>query len=158
MTKNRLLEDRLREDRLREDDGRRSRLTPRQRLTRGLTYTAVGPVDITRGTVGLSLHSAYSAGGRLRELYRKSRVAKELSEAQETVARELAAAQEVVAGLPQALQEARKPRHARSKWVVATAVGVAALAAGAVAFSIIRRSMQPEPSPRPPSVEVAPKP
>ena len=153
MTKNR-----LREDRLREDDGRRSRLTPRQRLTRGLTYTAVGPVDITRGTVGLSLHSAYSAGGRLRELYRKSRVAKELSEAQETVARELAAAQEVVASLPQALQEARKPRHARSKWVVATAVGVAALAAGAVAFSIIRRSMQPEPSPRPPSVEVAPKP
>jgi hypothetical protein len=85
-------------------------------------------------------------------------VAKELSEAQETVARELAAAQEVVAGLPQALQEARKPRHARSKWVVAAAVGVAALAAGAVAFSIVRRSMQPEPSPRPPSVEVAPKP
>jgi hypothetical protein len=142
--------------RLREDDGRRSRLTPRQRLTRGLTYTAVGPVDITRGTVGLSLHSA--AGGRLRELYRKSRVAKELSEAQETVARELAAAQEVVASLPQALQEARKPRHARSKWVVAIAVGVAALAAGAVAFSIVRRSTQPEPSPRPPSVEVAPKP
>ena len=144
--------------RLREDDGRRSRLTPRQRLTRGLTYTAVGPVDITRGTVGLSLHSAYSAGGRLRELYRKSRVAKELSEAQETVARELAAAQEVVASLPQALQEARKPRHAPSKWVVATAVGVGALAAGAVAFSILRRSMQPEPSPRPPSVEVAPRP
>jgi Cell wall synthesis protein CwsA len=144
--------------RLREDGGRRSRLTPRQRLTRGLTYTAVGPVDITRGTVGLSLHSAYSAGGRLRELYRKSRVAQELSEAQETVARELAAAQEVVASLPQALQEARKPRHTRRKWVVATAVGVAALAAGAVAFSIVRRSMQPEPSPRPPSVEVAPKP
>jgi hypothetical protein len=123
-----------------------------------LTYTAVGPVDITRGTVGLSLHSASSAGGRLRELYRKSRVAQELSEAQETVARELAAAQEVVASLPQALQEARKPRHTRRKWVVATAVGVAALAAGAVAFSIVRRSMQPEPSPRPPSVEVAPKP
>jgi Cell wall synthesis protein CwsA len=145
--------------RLREDDGRRSRLTPRQRLTRGLEYTAVGPVDITRGAVGLSLHSAYSASGRLRELYRKSRVAaRELSEAQETVARELAAAQEVVASLPQALQEARRPGHARRKWVVAAAVGVAALAAGAVAFSIVRRSVQPEPSPRPPSVEVAPRP
>jgi Cell wall synthesis protein CwsA len=144
--------------RLREEEERQSRLTPRQRLTRGLAYTAVGPVDITRGAVGLSLHSAYSAGGRLRELYRDSRVAKELGEAQETVARELAAAQEVVAGLPQALQEARKPRRARSKWVVVTAVGVAALAGGAVAFSIIRRSMQPEPSPRPPSVEVEPKP
>ena len=144
--------------RLREEEGRRSHLTPRQRLTRGLAYTAVGPVDITRGAVSLSLHSAYSAGGRLRELYRDSRVSKELGEAQETVARELAAAQEVVAGLPQALQEARKPRRARSKWVVVAAVGVAALAGGAVAFSIIRRSMQPEPSPRPPSVEVAPKP
>jgi hypothetical protein len=123
-----------------------------------LAYTAVGPVDITRGAVGLSLHSAHSAGGRLRELYRGSRVAKELGEAQETVARELAAAQEVVASLPQALQEARRPRHTRSKWVVFTAVGVAALAGGAVAFSIIRRSRQPEPSPRPPSVEVAPRP
>ncbi len=130
-----------------EDDGPRSRLTPRQRLTRGLTYTAVGPVDITRGTVGLSLHSAHLAGGRLRELYRKSRAARELGEAQETVA--------------QALQEARKPartRSTRSKWIVVTAVGVAAVAAGAVAFSIVRRSMQPEPSPRPPSVEVAPRP
>lgn len=127
-----------------EDEGPRSRLTPRQRLTRGLTYTAVGPVDITRGTVGLSLHSAHSAGGRLGELYRKSRAARELGEAQETVA--------------QALQEARKPARTRSKWIVVTAVGVAAVAAGAVAFSIVRRSMQPEPSPRPPSVEVAPRP
>jgi Cell wall synthesis protein CwsA len=143
---------------MREDERSRSRLTPRQRLTRGLTYTAVGPVDITRGTVGLSLHSAYSAGGRLREVYRKSRVAKQLGEAQETVASELAAAQEVLAGLPQALQEARKPARTRSKWIVVTAVGVAAVAAGAVAFSIVRRSMQPEPSPRPPSVEVAPRP
>jgi hypothetical protein len=162
VTKSRLHEDPLHEDPLHEDRRRGSRLTPRQRLTRGLAYTAVGPVDITRGTVGLSLHSAYSAGGRLRELYRKSRVAsrlrEELSEAQETVARELAAAHEVVASLPQALQEARKPRHAHRKWLVATAVGVAALAAGAVAFSIVRRSMQPEPSPRPPSVEVAPRP
>lgn len=144
--------------RLREEERRGSALTPRQRLTRGLTYTAVGPVDITRGTVGLGVHSAHSAGSRLRELYRESRVARELGEAHDTVARELAAAQEVVASLPQALQEARKPRPARSKWVVVAAVGVAALAAGAVAFSIIRRSAQSEPSRRPPSVEVAPKP
>jgi cell wall synthesis protein CwsA len=143
---------------LRNGEGPRSRLTPGQRLTRGLAYTAIGPVDITRGTVGLSLHSAYSAGGRLRALYRNSRVAKELGEAQETVARELAAAQEVVATLPAALQEARKPKRSRRKWVLVTTVGVAVLAGGAVAFSIIRRSMQPEPSPRPPSVEVEPKP
>jgi hypothetical protein len=37
-------------------------------------------------------------------------------------------------------------------------VAVVALAGGAAAFSIIRRSSQPEPSPRPPSVEVAPRP
>jgi sarcosine oxidase subunit alpha len=38
------------------------------------------------------------------------------------------------------------------------AAGVAVIAVGGVAFSIIRRSMQPDPSPRPPSVEVTPKP
>lgn len=34
------------------------RLTPRQRLARGLTYTAMGPVDVTRGAVGLGVHGA----------------------------------------------------------------------------------------------------
>jgi Cell wall synthesis protein CwsA len=136
----------------------RTRLTSKQRLTRGLHYTAVGPVDITRGTVGVSVHSAHSAGSALRRRYRESRVAKELSAAQETVARELAAAQEVAASLPAALQEARQPKRGHRRLVVLTAIGVAAIAGGAVAFSIIRRSMQPEPSPRPPSVEVAPKP
>lgn len=37
-----------------------ARLTPRERLTRGLTHTAVGPVDVTRGVVGLGVHSAQS--------------------------------------------------------------------------------------------------
>lgn len=137
---------------------RETQLTPRQRLTRGLQYTAVGPVDITRGTVGLGAHGVASASSRLRESYRKSQLAKELNAAQDTVARELAAAQEAVATLPQALQDARNPGHPRRKWALATAIGVAVLAGGAVAFTIIRRSMQPEPSPRPPSVEVAPKP
>jgi hypothetical protein len=128
-----------------------TRLTPGQRLTRGLHYTAVGPVDITRGTVGLGVHSAYSAGGALRRRYRDSRVAGR-------VADELAAAQEVVANLPQALQQARRPKHGHRRLMLVTAVGVALLAGGAVAFSIVRRSMQPEPSPRPPSVEVGPRP
>jgi Cell wall synthesis protein CwsA len=136
----------------------KDQLTPRQRLTRGLQYTAVGPVDITRGTVGLSMHGLYSAGSGIRRRYRASRVAEELGAAQEAVSRELAAAQEVVASLPQALAEARQPRHRGRRLAVATAVGVAVLAGGAVAFSIIRRSMQPDPSPRPPSVDVEPKP
>ena len=141
--------------RLREDI---QPMTPRQRLTRGLQYTAQGPVDIARGTVGLGAHGAYSAGRSLRQRYRESRIAEEVSSAQETLARELAAAQEVVANLPQALQDARQPKNRRRRIALVTAVGVAALAGGAVAFSIIRRSMQPEPSPRPPSVEVTPKP
>lgn len=43
-----------------------TRLTPRERLTRGLAYSAVGPVDVTRGLlelgVGLGLQSARSTG------------------------------------------------------------------------------------------------
>jgi hypothetical protein len=137
------------------------RLTPGQRLSRGLKYTAVGPVDVTRGGVGLGWQGAASAVGSMRERVEKSRLAtelaKELEGAQETIAQELAAAQEVLANLPQAIADARKPKR-RPRPLVLAAAGVAVLGVGAVAFSIIRRSMQPDPSPRPPSVEVTPKP
>jgi hypothetical protein len=155
---------RLREDkqhtmsRLREDKRQRSRLTPRARLTRGLTYTAVGPLDISRGAVGLGLQGAHSAGSGLRRRYDRARIAGQVRATQETVARELAAASEVVAGLPQAFQEARRPNRRRRRLIIFSAAGVLALAGGAVAFSIIRRSSPPEPSARPPSVEVTPKP
>jgi Cell wall synthesis protein CwsA len=133
------------------------RLTPSQRLGRGLKYTAVGPVDVTRGTVGLSLQGAQSAADRIRRRLDKSRLAKELGDAQETIAQELAAAQGVLASLPQVIADARNPKRRRRPWVLA-AVGAVVLAGGAVAFTIVRRSMQPEPSPLPPSVDVAPKP
>ena len=133
------------------------RLTPGQRLTRGLKYSAVGPVDVTRGTVGLSWQGAQSAAGRVRRSFDKSRLAQELGDAQETIAQELIAAQEVLANLPQVIADARKPKRRRRPLVLA-AVAVVTLAGGAVAFSIVRRSMQPEPSPLPPSVDVAPKP
>jgi Cell wall synthesis protein CwsA len=133
------------------------RLTPSQRLGRGLKYTAVGPVDVTRGTVGLSVQGAQSAASRIRRRLDKSRLAKELGDAQETIAQELAAAQGVLASLPQVIADARKPKRRRRPWVLA-AVGAVVLAGGAVAFTIVRRSMQPEPSPLPPSVDVAPKP
>jgi Cell wall synthesis protein CwsA len=138
-----------------------ARLTPGQRLSRGLRYTAVGPVDVTRGGVGLGWQSAASAAVSLRERVEKSRLArelaKELEEAQEAIAQELAAAQEVLAHLPQAIADARRPKR-RPRPLVLAAAGIAMIGVGAVAFSIIRRSMQPEPSPRPPSVEVTPKP
>ena len=133
-----------------------ARLTPGQRLSRGLRYTAVGPVDVTRGGVGLGWQGAASAASNLRERIEKSRLAKQLAEeledAQQAIAHELAAAQEVIANLPQTIAEARKPRR-RPRPLVLAAAGVAVVAVGAVAFSIIRRSMQPDPSPRPPSVE-----
>jgi hypothetical protein len=62
-----------------------------------------------------------------------------------------------VTHIPQALQEARKTKR-RPKPLLVIGAGVAVLAVGAVAFSIIRRSTQPEPSPLPPSVDVAPRP
>jgi hypothetical protein len=135
-----------------------TRLTPRQRLSRGLAYTAVGPVDVTRGVVGLGVHSAQAGASTLRRRYREGRLARDLQSAQEALVQELAAAQEVVAGLPEALQQARRSqRRGKRPWVIA---GVAAvvLAGGAVAFSIVRRSSQQEPSSLPPSVDVQPRP
>jgi hypothetical protein len=135
-----------------------TRLTPRQRLSRGLAYTAVGPVDVTRGVVGLGVHSAQAGASTLRRRYREGRLARDLQSAQEALVQELAAAQEVVAGLPEALQQARRSqRRGKRPWVIA---GVAALvlAGGAAAFSIVRRSSQQEPSSLPPSVDVQPRP
>ncbi len=134
------------------------RLTPRERLTRGLTYSAVGPVDVTRGVVGLGVQSAHSAATEVRRRYREGQLAKEIAAAQETIGQELAAAQEVVASLPQLLQDARRnQRRSKKPWVIAGAT-VVVLAGGAVAFSIVRRSSRPEPSPGPPSVDVQPRP
>jgi hypothetical protein len=130
------------------------RLTPRERLSRGLTYTAVGPVDVTRGVLGLSVHSAQAGASSLRRRYQEGRLARDIQSAQEALAHELAAAQEVVTGLPEALAQARRSRRRKPRpWVLAGAA-VVVLAAGGAAFSIIRRSSQPEPSPLPPSVDI----
>ena len=132
-------------------------LTPRQRLTRGLAYTAAGPVDVTRGVVGLGVHSARAGASSLRRRYHEGRLARDLRNAQEALVQELAAAQEVVSGLPEALQQARRSQRRRPRpWVLAGAAA-AVLAGGAAAFSIVRRSSQPEPSQLPPSVEVEPR-
>jgi Cell wall synthesis protein CwsA len=133
-----------------------TRLTPRERLSRGLASTAVGPVDVTRGLVGLGVHSAQAGASSLRRRYHEGRLAHDLHSAQEALVQELAAAQEVVTGLPEALQQARRgQRHGKRPLLIA-GVAVAVLAAGAAAFSIIRRSARPEPSALPPSVEVDP--
>ncbi|GAY13994.1 cell wall synthesis protein CwsA [Mycobacterium sp. shizuoka-1] len=127
-------------------------LTSRERLNRGLHYTAVGPVDITRGLVGISVHSAESAAAGIKRRTREAR------EVRDDVAREAAAVKQVVAELPQLLQEARTAqRRRRRRLFVFGFLGLAAVAGGAAAFTISRRSAVPEPSALPPSVEVAPK-
>ncbi|OLO99244.1 cell wall synthesis protein CwsA [Mycolicibacterium porcinum] len=127
-----------------------TRLAPRQRLARGLKYSTVGPVDVTRGVVGISANTVSAAVAGLRSRYESGKLR-----------RQLAAAAQTVAALPEVLQEAAaapqaKPRRRRR--LLLAGVAVATLAGGAVAFSIVRRSTKPEPSPLPPSVEVTPKP
>lgn len=137
------------------------RLTPGQRLSRGLKYSAAGPVDVTRGALGVGLDSARSSAAWVGGRYRRGQVARQLKadlvSAQDAIAAEISAAQEVVANLPEALEKARRSRGGHRRLLVA-GIGVAVLAGGAAAFVIIRRSSQPEPSPLPPSVEVTPKP
>jgi uncharacterized membrane protein len=138
-----------------------SRLTPRQRLARGLTYSAQGPVDVTRGVFGLSVQSAQSTTSQLRRRYQEGRLARDLAAAQETLAQELAAAQEVVTSLPRALQDARRAQRRGKRPLVLAGVAAAVLVGGAAAFSIVRRSVRAkpqEPQSRPPSVDVQPRP
>ncbi|MGY4708391.1 cell wall synthesis protein CwsA [Mycolicibacterium sp. CBM1] len=131
------------------------KLTSRERLTRGLHYTAVGPVDITRGVVGISAHSAEAAAAGIRRRAREARAVRD--DVAKEVAKEAAAVKQVVAELPQALQEARKaPRRRRRRLLVFGGLGLAVIG-GAAALVVIRRSSQPEPSALPPSVEVTPK-
>lgn len=136
------------------------RLTPRQRLSRGLKYSAVGPVDVTRGALGLGVDGAQSSAAWIGDVYRRSRLKdqlrQELAAAQDTIASELAAAQEVVANLPEALQKARGRRRRRPLLLAVLGVGV--LAGGAVAFSILRRPPTEEPPTLQPSVPVTPRP
>ncbi|KKE99476.1 cell wall synthesis protein CwsA [Mycolicibacterium obuense] len=129
----------------------RVRLTPSQRLSRGLKYSTVGPVDVTRGAVGIGVNSVRSSASWVGQKYRSSQVAQQLKE-------ELVAASEAVANLPETLEKVRAPKRRRRPRLLVVAVGAAVLAGGAAAFSIARRSTQPEPSPLPPSVEVTPKP
>ena len=136
------------------------RLTPGQRLSRGLKYSAVGPVDVTRGALGLGVDGAQSSAAWIGDDYRRRRLKdqlrQELAAAQDTIASELAAAQEVVANLPEALQKARGRRRRRPLLVAVLGVGV--LAGGAVAFSILRRPPTEEPPTLQPSVPVTPRP
>lgn len=132
----------------------RVRMTPSQRFSRGLHHTAVGPVDLTRGAVGMGVESARSTAAWAGSRYRNGQLARQLKD---DLASAQQAAQEVVAGLPETLGKKRKTAR-RRRQLVWVGVGIAVLAGGAAVFKVARQSAQPEPSPRPPSVEVTPKP
>lgn len=132
------------------------RLTPRERLSRGLAHSALGPVDVTRGVVGLGTHSAHSTAAALRRRYQRGRLARDIGELE-------LAGTDVATKLPQTLRDASHSRRRRGKRpLLLTGAAVLALAGGAAAFSKVRRSMRPDydehPSPRPPSVDVEPRP
>lgn len=128
-------------------------LTHRERLTRGLSHTAAGPVDVARGAVGLGGESVRRGAVELRRRYRESRLADRVADAAGGVAAELAVAQEVIAGLPELLEGNPPRRRIRRSWVIAGAVGTALLVGGVVAVLIRRSNRAEEPSPRPPSVD-----
>ncbi|BBZ31129.1 cell wall synthesis protein CwsA [Mycolicibacterium madagascariense] len=138
-----------------------ARLTPAARIARGLKYTTVGPVDVTRGALGIGVNSTRASASWAVNRYRlnrlKAQVKQELAAAQSTIAHELSAAQDVVANLPQSIHVGKAKRR-RPRPLVLAGAAVAVLSVGAVSFSIIRRSTQPEPSSLPPSVDVTPAP
>ncbi|MBS4728104.1 cell wall synthesis protein CwsA [Mycobacterium sp. SM1] len=134
------------------------RMTPRQRLARGLTYTAVGPLEMTRGVVGLGAHSARAGASTMWRRYRQRKSARDFDAIHETTPPGRAVAQGLATGLPQAVRHPRRSqRRSLRRWVATAAAGML-LVGGAVAFLRVRRSPRPEPSPRPPSVDVQPAP
>ena len=132
-------------------------LTPGRRLARGLAYTAVGPLDIGRGVLGLGVASTRAAAANARLQIERARLRRQLAAAQEARSDDIAATQEAVAELPAVIVRIGKSHRARRIGLI-TGIAVVTVAGGAVAFSIIRRSMQPDPSALPPSVEVDPHP
>lgn len=135
-----------------------NRLTPRERLSRGLRYSAIGPVDVTRGAIGVGAQSARATATEVRRRFQEAREAA----AEWDGLDEQGPVQQVVAAVPQVIREVRvSQRRHRRLWVFG-ALGVMSVVGGAIAFRTIRRSSQPgshgEQSPLAPTVEVSPKP
>lgn len=128
-----------------------SKLTSRERLNRGLHYTAVGPVDITRGAVGVSAHGVESAASAIK------RRAHEARALQRELGTEAEAVKQVVAELPHLVHEARKSAHRRRRRLFVFGFLGLTVVGGAVAVVLARRNRIPEPSALPPSVDVTPK-
>ncbi|MFL0289886.1 cell wall synthesis protein CwsA [Mycobacterium sp. SMC-18] len=112
-----------------------SRPSSGARLGRGLKYTIVGPLLILRGVLGLGVGSTLGTA--------------------RWVGRRCHRSEDTAGDLALVVESSRSKR--RRPLLIAGAT-VAVLALGGITFSIVRRSMQPEPSPLPPSVDVTPQP
>lgn len=122
------------------------KLTSGERLVRGLKEAALAPIDVSRGTAGIGFGLAKTAAGAASRLLRRGKAVS--SEVQDAVA-------DVVDTLPEVVSSARKRKLPRA---LAGLAIVGLLGAGAVAFSVVRRSGQPEPSSLAPSVDPQPQP
>lgn len=112
-----------------------SRPSSGARLARGLKYTIVGPLLILRGVLGLGVGSTLGTA--------------------RWVGRRCHRSEDTAGDLALVVESSGSKR--RQPLLIAGAT-VAVLALGGITFSIVRRSMQPEPSPLPPSVDVTPQP
>lgn len=112
-----------------------SRPSSGARLGRGLKYTIVGPLLMLRGILGLGVGSTLGTARWVgRRCHRSTDTAGDLALVVESSG-----------------SKRRRP-------LLIAGATVAVLALGGITFSIVRRSMQPEPSPLPPSVDVTPQP
>ncbi|BBX85516.1 cell wall synthesis protein CwsA [Mycolicibacterium aubagnense] len=111
-----------------------SRPSSGARLGRGLKYSIVGPLLILRGVLGLGVGSTVGTA--------------------RWVGRRCHRGEDAAGDLAVVVQTGSKRRRP----LLIAGVTVAVLALGGITFSIVRRSMQPEPSPLPPSVDVTPQP
>ena len=111
-----------------------SRPSSGARLGRGLKYSIIGPLLILRGVLGLGVGSTVGTA--------------------RWVGRRCHRSDDSAGDLAVVVQSGGKRRRP----LLIAGATVAVLALGGVTFSIVRRSMQPEPSPLPPSVDVTPQP
>ena len=111
-----------------------SRPSSGARLGRGLKYTIVGPLLMLRGLLGLGVGSTLGTA--------------------RWVGRRCHRSEDSAGDLALVVESGDKRRRP----LLIAGATVAVLALGGITFSIVRRSMQPEPSPLPPSVDVTPQP
>ena len=141
---------------------RRARpIDPGERIARGLKYSTVGPIDVTRGALGVGVNSTQSSASWVANRYRrgriKSQLRKDLAAAQERhrqrARRRPGGRHQHSAGAAGGPESRRRPRP-----LVLVGVGVAGPRRRRGVVLDHQAFDAADPSPLPPSVDVPPKP